>query len=445
MELKLFNSLSNKLEVFKPLEEGKVSMYVCGPTVYSYAHIGNLRPVVTFDILRRLLEALGYEVTYISNITDIDDKIINAALEENVSERVISQRYEENFFDCCEKIHARRPTHVPHATLTVPRMIEFIQKLLDKGYAYQADGDVYFRVNMIKDYGKLSHFQVENLKSGARIEENVKKENALDFALWKKTEVGIKFPAPFGEGRPGWHTECVVMIQEYYPNGRIDIHGGGFDLKFPHHENEIAQAEACFSHSIATYWLHNGFINVDDVKMSKSLGNVLLAKDLLASYGGNTLRMAMISSHYRSPLNISEEVLASAATEVNNILNPLKQVDIQLQLNKIKVDNGLNDESIKTNFLSALCDDLNTANGLSVLFQTIKELNQVLRRQDYNRAIVLRNNVLEMLEILGLEYKAPILSASDIELFKQWKAYRKAKDFTKADELRTELIKRGLM
>ena len=444
MEIKLFNSMSNALEVFKPLKEGEVSMYVCGPTVYSYPHIGNLRPVVTFDTLRRLFEHLGYKVTYISNITDIDDKIINAAIEEGVSEKELAMKYEANFFDCCQKIHALRPTYTPHATITIPRMVKFIQGLIDKGYAYEVEGDVYFRVNKIEDYGKLSHFQVENLKSGARIEENVKKENPLDFALWKKTDVGIKFPAPFGEGRPGWHTECVVMIQDYYPDGRIDIHGGGFDLKFPHHENEIAQAEACFHHAIATYWIHNGFINIDNVKMSKSLGNVLSAKDLLAEYDGNTLRMTMLSSHYRAPLNISKEILEASSKEVERIMQPLKQASIQLQINDVPTSKEV-DKELLDSFYAMVANDLNTANGISVVFQACKDLNNVIRRRDYLRAQVLYHTILTMLDVLGLEYVDYQLSLEDKELFAKWNEYRQTKDFAKADELRQELASRGLL
>lgn len=443
MEVKLFNSMSNKVEVFKPLTDGKVSMYVCGPTVYGYAHVGNMRPVVTFDILRRLFEKVGYQVTYMSNITDIDDKIINAAIKENVTEEVIAKRYEENFFDVCSKLHAKRPTYVPHAIETIPNMIKFIQLLIDEGYAYIQDGDVYFRVNKVKNYGSLSHFQVENLKSGARIEENTKKENPLDFALWKKTDVGIKFPAPFGEGRPGWHTECVVMIQNYYPTARIDIHGGGFDLKFPHHENEIAQANAIFNHSIATYWMHNGFINIDNVKMSKSLGNVLLAKDLVSEYGGNTIRMAMLTSHYRAPLNISEEVLKSSKIEVDKIMQALKQVDVQLQINGIS-NKEINAELVNK-FLEEIANDLNTANGLSIVFQTIKDLNMALRQKKFDEMAVLFNSVLEMLDVLGLEYVSNKLSAEDIDVYQQWNKYRIEKNFEKADELRQELIKRGLI
>ncbi len=443
MEVKIFNSLSNQLEVFKPLEEGKVSMYVCGPTVYDYAHIGNLRPVITFDVVRRMFTKLGYDVTYISNITDIDDKIINAAIKNNTTEEVIANKYEQNFFEVCAKVNAMRPTYVPHATKTISDMIKFIQKLIDLGYAYESDGDVFFRVTKVSNYGQLSHFEVENLQSGARIEENTKKENPLDFALWKKTDVGIKFLAPFGDGRPGWHTECVVMIQQYYPSARIDIHGGGFDLKFPHHENEIAQAEACFNHNIATYWMHNGFINIGDVKMSKSLGNVKLAKDIVAEYGGNVVRMVMLEGHYRAPLNFSEEVMQNASNDVDKILTPLKQASIQLQLAHNK-SNEIDKEAIE-HFLSVLSVDLNTSNALTDIYLIIKDLNMSIRRKDVAKMAISFNTIKEMIDVLGLKYDDVVLSDEQKDLFAQWNQCRQNKDFAQADVIRNKLVEMNLM
>lgn len=443
MEIKIFNSLSNQLEVFKPLEEGKVSMYVCGPTVYGYVHVGNLRPVITFDILRRLFERVGYDVTYISNITDIDDKIINTAIKENTTEEFIANLYEENFFKVTDAVNAKKPTHVPHATKTIDRMVDFIQKLIDLGYAYEKDGDVFFRVTKVKDYGQLGHFEIENLQSGARIEENSKKENPLDFALWKKTEIGIKFPAPFGEGRPGWHTECVVMIQEYYPEGRIDIHGGGFDLKFPHHENEIAQAEACFHHNIATYWMHNGFINIDNVKMSKSIGNVRLAKDLVSEYGGNVIRMVMLSSHYRAPLNFSDEVLKNAANDVEKIMNVLKQANIQLDLEG-KLKNVELDQVRIEAFLNELAVDLNTSNALTVLYSVVKDLNMAIRRKEPTMGI-LYHTIKDMIDVLGLKYDELTLKEEEKALFNKWYEYRANKDFANADIIRNQLVELKLL
>ena len=298
MEVKLYNSLSNQVEVFKPLKENEVTCYVCGPTVYNYVHIGNMRPVVTFDLLRRLFIKLGYKVTFISNFTDIDDKIISQAKLEGINEKSLAEKYIDAFEKDRENIHSLKPDYQPRVTETMDDIIAFIAKLIEKGYAYQVDGDVYFRVSKIDDYGCLSKMKKEDLLVGARIDENSSKESPLDFALWKKTDEGIKFHSPWSEGRPGWHSECVVMINKIVPGGRIDIHGGGFDLKFPHHENEIAQEEAMYNNKIATYWMHNGFINIDNVKMSKSLGNVKRAVDLLGEYGGNTVRFVLINVFY---------------------------------------------------------------------------------------------------------------------------------------------------
>ena len=441
--IKVFNSMSNQLEEFKPLQENKVSMYVCGPTVYNYPHIGNFRPVITFDILRRLFERLGYEVNYISNITDIDDKIINEAIKEGTSEAEIAKKYEESFFKTSLDLNCKLPTHVPHAISTIPHMINFINDLIKEGYAYEADGDVYFRVSKIKDYGLLNHFNPDDLKVGARIEENDKKENPLDFALWKKTNEGIKFDAPFGLGRPGWHTECVCMIQEYYEDGRIDIHGGGFDLKFPHHENEIAQANALFHHHIANYWMHNGFINIDDVKMSKSLGNVKLAKDLVEKYGGNTIRMVMLSSHYRAPLNFNDTVLTNSQNDVNKIISALKNASIAIQLNA----NKNSDEKLEnvSKFLEELSIDLNTSNALTVLYTTLKEMNNALRQKDYVELQKLYNSVLDMIDVLGIKFEEKILTDEDKELFTKWNEFRSNKDFENADKMRTILSERGLL
>ena len=319
MEVKLYNSLTNQKEVFKPIKENEVTCYVCGPTVYNFVHIGNMRPVVTFDILRRLFIRLGNKVTFISNFTDIDDKIIKQAKEEGVSEKEIAEKYIEAFEQDRENIHSLKPDYQPRVTNTMKDIVDFIDQLVQKGFAYEVNGDVYFRVNKIKDYGTLSNMKIDDLVVGARIDENSLKESPLDFTLWKKTEEGIKFDSPWSMGRPGWHSECVVMINKLVPGGHIDIHGGGFDLKFPHHENEIAQEEALHNHKIANYWMHNGFINVDNVKMSKSLGNVKRAVDLLKEYGGNTVRFVLINSYYRTPVNFSDELLLSAKKEVEKI------------------------------------------------------------------------------------------------------------------------------
>ncbi len=444
MQVKLFNSMTNKVELFQPIRDGEVSMYVCGPTVYGYVHIGNLRPVVTFDVLRRFLTHVGYKVTYISNITDVDDKIIKAAQEEETTELELTRRYMENYFMCTDKIGSLRPTYTPLVTHNMDSMIAFVRRLEEMGFAYAVDGDVYFRVNKVDHYGQLANISIEDLRVGARVEENKKKENPLDFALWKKTSEGISWDSPWGEGRPGWHTECVVLINQIYEDGLIDIHGGGFDLKFPHHENEIAQAKACFGHSLANYWMHNGFINIDNVKMSKSIGNVRLAKDLLEEYDGPVLRLAMLTSHYRAPLNFTEAVFDTAKKELAKIINPIRMANIRMQRFDLEyvetVETGL-----MNRFLEALADDLNTANALTVLFEVIKEINLVLRKNNREKIPTLFNTAEEMLSLLGIFYERVVLTTEDIELFQQWEELHLLGDYEHADEIRQQLIDRGLL
>ena len=285
--MKLFNTLTNKKEEFKPIKEGEVSLYVCGPTVYNYVHIGNTRPMIVFDVLRRTFEYLGNQVTFVSNFTDVDDKIIKAAKEEGITEKELTDKYIKAYEDVRRDLNLEFPTYAPRVTETMDQIIDFIGQLIDKGYAYEVDGDVYFRVSKIDEYGELSGIKIEDLVAGAseRVEDKGVKEESTDFALWKKTDEGIQFNSPWSQGRPGWHTECVVMINDIFEDGKIDIHGGGQDLKFPHHENEIAQSRALNGHPIAHTWMHNQMININNEKMSKSLGNVIWAKDLIKELG----------------------------------------------------------------------------------------------------------------------------------------------------------------
>lgn len=446
MEVKLYNSLTDKVELFKPIKEKQVTCYVCGPTVYNYVHIGNMRPVVTFDILRRLFIRLGYQVTFISNFTDIDDKIIKQAKLENTNEKELANRYIEAFEEDRVNIHSLKPDYQPRVTETMDDIIQFIQELINKGYAYQIDGDVYFRVNKIEDYGCLSNMKKEDLLVGARIDENSLKESPLDFTLWKKTDEGIKFNSPWSMGRPGWHSECVVMINKLIPGGKIDIHGGGFDLKFPHHENEIAQEEALHHHKIANYWMHNGFINVDNVKMSKSLGNVKRAVDLLKEYGGNTVRFVLINSYYRTPVNFSDELLLSARKEVDKIYQTYNKLSIQLQLldQDISVYQG---ELKSKEFIEALCDDLNTPNALTELYRILKESNVALRNKNTTAQELktLFFTLKDMLYLLGLEYDLVILSDDDKKLFQEYNLAKMNHDFNKSDELRKLLMERKII
>lgn len=446
MEVKLYNSLNNKIEVFKPIKENEVTCYVCGPTVYNYVHIGNMRPVVTFDILRRLFIRLGNKVTFISNFTDIDDKIIKQAKEEGVSEKQIAEKYIEAFESDRENIHSLKPDYQPRVTETMEDIIAFINQLVEKGFAYEVDGDVYFRVNKIKDYGTLSNMKIDDLVVGARIDENSLKESPLDFTLWKKTEDGVKFDSPWSMGRPGWHSECVVMINKIVPGGHIDIHGGGFDLKFPHHENEIAQEEAIHNHKIANYWMHNGFINVDNVKMSKSLGNVKRAVDLLKEYGGNTVRFVLINSYYRTPVNFSDELLLSAKKEVEKIGQVYVKLGVKLQL--LNQDISSYDGELKSEeFIAALCDDLNTPNALTELYKILKEGNVALRSSpsDANAIKQLFFTLKDMIDLLGLEFEVPTLTKEDIALFEEYNLAKQNKDFARSDELRPILIERKVL
>jgi len=444
MEIKFYNSLSNKVEQFVPLEEGKVSMYVCGPTVYNYPHIGNMRPVVVFDTLRRFLSYVGYDVTYVSNLTDVDDKIIKAAKENNTSEKEITEFFINEYFKNVKAIGSLAPNITPKVTEYIESIINYIDNLVKIGAAYVVNGDVYFRVSKISDYGCLSGINTEDLIAGARVEENSKKESPLDFALWKETSEGIKWDSPWGKGRPGWHTECCVMIDTIFPKHYIDIHGGGYDLKFPHHENEIAQSEATHSNKIAKYWMHNGFINLDGEKMSKSLGNVVLAKDILEKAGGVVTRLVVLNTHYRMPVSFTDETVNSASQEVNKMTMAYKQASLVLQSNDVDLSLGKPKMDV---FLAALADDLNTANALSELYNVVKETNQLLRTRPLNLEQLNDNfkTLTDMFYCLGLDIHYVKLSKEDKALLNEYNLSKANKDFAKSDELRKVLIEKGIM
>lgn len=443
--MKVYNSMTNQKEEFVSIKENEVSMYICGPTVYNYIHIGNARPMVVFDTLRRTLEQVGYKVTFISNYTDVDDKIIAAAKQLGVSEKEVSEKFIEAYENDRRSLNTIMPEYRPKVTDYMNEIIEFIDALIQKDFAYEIQGDVYFRINKLDDYGMLSNFDVENLQVGARIEENIKKENPLDFALWKKTEEGLNWDSKWSKGRPGWHTECVVMIGSINNNEMIDIHAGGMDLKFPHHENEIAQSIGCFNHKLAKYWMHNGFINVDDEKMSKSLGNVKWTKDVVSKIGANVFRMAMLSTHYRAPLNFSEELIESTTKELEKITGVLKQTNLVLSINNINTD-LLNNE-IMNQYMSYMEDDLNTSNAFSVVFDTVKKMNQALRSKDFdlNELAILKNTLVKMLEILGVMINLVNISQDDINIYQQWNEARVNKDFDLADKLRNTLVERDVL
>lgn len=445
--MKLFNTLTNKKEEFKPLKEGEVSIYVCGPTVYNYVHIGNTRPMIVFDVLRRTFEYQGNKVTFVSNFTDVDDKIIKAAKQEGISEKELTDKYIKAYEDVRRDLNLEFPTYAPRVTETMDQIIAFIEKLVEKGYAYEVEGDVYFRVSKVKEYGELSGIKIEDLVAGAseRVEDKGVKEESTDFALWKKTDEGIQFDSPWSKGRPGWHTECVVMINKLFKDGKIDIHGGGQDLKFPHHENEIAQSMAYNGHPIANYWMHNQMINIDGEKMSKSLGNVLWAKDLIVEFGCNVFKWLMLSTHYRNPLNMTDDVIAGVRKEVSKVENATKNASLYLQVNHVPA-HDYKKETVDA-MVNALEDDLNTSLALTQVLDQVKVLNQVMRVREKDNDVIATEyaTLVKMGDVLGFLFEGTKLSEEDIALYEQWNAYKKEKNFDEADRVRKELTERGIL
>lgn len=436
--MRIYNSLTDKLEEFKPLKEGQVSMYVCGPTVYNYVHIGNMRPVITFDMIRNYLEYLGYKITYASNFTDINPKIIAAAKTLEITEREVANKFIQAYLDDLAAYECGRIDYHPTVLENLNNIYDFITKLLEKGYAYEVDGDVYFRVSKIKDYGCLSNNSLEELESGARVEVDEKKEDPLDFALWRKSLDGEHFDSPWGPGIPGWHTECVVMINSLF-GSKIDIHGGGVDLKFPHHENEIAQSMALNDNHLANYWIHNGHINVEGVKMSKSLGNFILAKDFIKNHKPNVIKLAMFKTHYRLPFNIKEELLNECNLINDKIYNSLKQANLLIQVNNLEANKIIKDDNIN----KIMDEDFNTPNLITYLLELVKELNSNIRS---NKDITTTyDKILLITKILGLHYEFTTLTASDKTLYQNWLDAKKNKDFNTADTIREDLINRNII
>lgn len=447
--MRLFNTLTNKKEEFKPIEEGKVSIYICGPTVYNHAHIGNTRPMIVFDVLRRTFEYLGNDVTFVSNYTDVDDKIIKAAKAEGITEKELTDKYIKAYEDVRAGLNIEDPTYKPRVTETMTEIIDFIQALIDKGYAYEVDGDVYFRVTKVNEYGMLSGIKVEDLIAGASDRtlsvDDKKKESTTDFALWKKTDEGIQFDTPWSKGRPGWHTECVVMINKLFKDGKIDIHGGGQDLKFPHHENEIAQSMAYNGHPIANYWMHNQMINIEGIKMSKSLGNVLWAKDKIVEFGCNVFKWLMLSTHYRNPLNMTEKVIVGVRKEVSKVENATKNASLYLQVNHVPA-HDYKKETVDA-MVNALEDDLNTSLALTQILDQVKVLNQVMRVREKDNDVIATEyaTLVKMGDVLGFLFEGTKLSEEDIALYEEWNAYKKEKNFDEADRVRKELTERGIL
>ena len=443
--MKIYNSLSGKVEKFEPINEGQVSMYVCGPTVYDHPHIGNARPLIVFDLVYRFLTALGYKVKYVSNYTDIDDKIINKAIEKNVSANEIAKHYIAAYEALGVSLNIKKPETIK-VTETMDQIIAYIQDMIDAGFAYEIDGDVYFRVSKVADYGILSGQKIDDLIVGARIDENLKKENPLDFTLWKQTEVGDSYSSNWSKGRPGWHTECVVMIKDSFDAEVIDIHGGGLDLKFPHHENEIAQASVCHNSHLAKYWMHNGLIEINDKKMSKSEGTLVLAKDMVNDLGADVVRWMILSTHYRAPLKLSELLIEQSKTELSRVIGGINQAFSMVILNRVQWNAKFSCEDLEL-FYRQLMDDFNTANAYKVIFDTIKKLNSLLRVKaiDFLMVIKVSNALIMMLDILGIEYKPMAITLLDIKLYENWNLAKSKKDFDVADIYRKQLSERGLI
>lgn len=450
--MKILNTLTRRKEEFKPINEGKVGIYVCGPTVYDYIHIGNARPMIVFDTLRRYLEYKGYEVNYVSNFTDVDDKIIKRANAEGVDASVISERYIAEVKKDMAALNVREAATHPKATEEIPDMIEMVKTLIEKDYAYEVNGTVYFRTRKFKDYGKLSKKNIDDLRSGNRdllVSGIDEKEDPLDFVLWKpKKEGEPSWPSPWGDGRPGWHLECSVMSKKYIGDV-IDIHAGGEDLIFPHHENEIAQSEAANGTEFARYWMHNGFLKINNEKMSKSLGNFFTVREIAEKYPLQVIRFFMLSAHYRSPLNFSAELVEASKNGLERILTA---VDRLKSINGIDgdVDKSVADEmdAFVKKYEDAMDDDLNTADAISVIFELVKYANVNVTEESSKATVELVLNTIEKLcDILGIitEKKEEILD-SDIEaLIEERQAARKAKNFARADEIRDQLSSMGII
>lgn len=450
--MKILNTLTRRKEEFKPINEGKVGIYVCGPTVYDYIHIGNARPMIVFDTLRRYLEYKGYEVNYVSNFTDVDDKIIKRANAEGVDASVISERYIAEVKKDMAALNVREATTHPKATEEIPDMIEMVKTLIEKDYAYEVNGTVYFRTRKFKDYGKLSKKNIDDLRSGNRdllVSGVDEKGDPLDFVLWKpKKEGEPSWPSPWGDGRPGWHLECSVMSKKYIGDV-IDIHAGGEDLIFPHHENEIAQSEAANGTEFARYWMHNGFLKINNEKMSKSLGNFFTVREIAEKYPLQVIRFFMLSAHYRSPLNFSAELVEASKNGLERILTAVDRLK-SINGTDGDVDKSVADEmdAFVKKYEDAMDDDLNTADAISVIFELVKYANVNVTEESSKATVELVLNTIEKLcDILGIitEKKEEILD-SDIEaLIEERQAARKAKNFARADEIRDQLSSMGII
>jgi cysteinyl-tRNA synthetase len=449
--LKIYNTLSRKKEEFIPTTAGKVNIYSCGPTVYNYFHIGNARPFLFFDVVRHYFQFCEYEVTYVQNITDIDDKLIAQSLKEQVAVETIAGKYTKAFFEDLEALEIQKADIQPQATGFIQEMIALIKNLEEKGFAYEANGDVYFSVEQKKDYGKLSGKNINELRAGARVEENLQKRNAADFTLWKKAKPGEpKWQSPWGEGRPGWHSECVVMSQKFLGE-TFDIHGGGSDLVFPHHENEIAQAEASTGKPFVKYWMHNGYLNIEGEKMSKSLDNFFTARDILKKYKPEAIRFFFLSKHYRSPIDFNEAIVKESNAAVNGFYRVLRDIDFASFMHEQLVENSEINEYIR-DFKQAMDDDFNTAKAIAVLFDISKQITKpehdsIIKKQfalllfKLGRVLGFFHNIEEK-----LQQNVESLSENLIELLISYRLhFKQEKNWQMADKIRNDLENLGII
>ena len=452
--MKLYNTLTRKKEEFIPLEEGKVKMYVCGPTVYNYIHIGNARPFIMFDTLRRYLQYKGYDVTFVQNFTDVDDKIIKRGHEEGISPEEVANKYIDEYFVDADGLGINRADVHPRVTDNIQQIIDFVKDLEDKGYAYEVNGDVYFDTKKFEGYGKLSKQNQDELEAGARIEVNDQKKHPMDFVLWKSKKEGEPgWNSPWGEGRPGWHIECSVMSNRYLGES-IDIHGGGQDLAFPHHENEIAQSEARSGKTFSNYWIHNGYININNEKMSKSKGNFFTVRDISKQYDLEIVRFFMLSAHYRNPVNFSDEMLNQAKAGLERLYNAKEKLEFTISnLSEYAIrddEKGLVNEleSYKTKFINAMEDDLNTADAVSAIFELSKFINtNVNETSSLEFAKMCLDKFNELTGVLNIVNKKndDILDKDIEELIQKRTDAKKNRDFKLADDIRQELLDKGIV
>lgn len=467
MTIKLFNTISKTKEAFEPLEPEKVKMYVCGPTTYNFIHLGNARPIVVFDTIRRYLRYRGYQVKYVQNFTDIDDKIINKAKEEQIEPLALAQKYIEEYFKDADALNVERADIHPKVSEHLAEIITTIQALIDKGYAYELDGDVYYHISQFAEYGKLSGRTIEEMQAGARIEVNLSKKHPMDFVLWKSAKPGEPaWESPWGKGRPGWHIECTVMAIKYLGE-QFDIHGGGYDLVFPHHENEIAQSEACTGKPFANYWLHNGFITVNQEKMSKSLGNFFLVREILEKFNPEVVRFYLLSTHYRSPLDFDDQKLEASAKSYQRIANTLERVKEQVGLvgtggTKGQLSQAMEEKITEATkrFEQAMDDDFNTALAIGIIFDLVRDINQYMKQCQEGEELVDGNVLQEIIgcfhtygNILGLSFAASLEKKDDDEMVGKLvdvllalrQEARKKKDFQTADSVRDQLKELGIL